>query len=834
MRITAFLRTSLGLNALVWGGCSFDSTALAERTPCEFQADCPGGECVAGRCWYGGASAGEDVTTGDTGPLDSDATDSGAGIPDGVSDVAPDVDFVSCAPGLSRCEGTVLSRCNADGTELQQTDCASTPCADESSMGCTCAAGACVAILCEPSETRCTEDGAAYVTCRGDGVAFADRRNCPERTRCIQDGGGAVCSADLCVPGSTRCNPGQPDSVQICLPDGAQYAPGQPCLAAEFCLDGVCEPDICRPGDRLCVDDGTVSVCRSNGSGFESQVCPEATACSTVTNTCQPTVCEPNSFRCTSASGRQQCSDDGTEWLFAASCSGSEVCTAGACVPRVCLPGSVSCVSSSQRGTCNADGTAITTTDCAGGQTCRDGVCANRVCEPSTTSCDGNNLVRCNTAGSASSIVQSCPFGCGDGACLAARCGDGILNTATGEQCDDGNPSNCDGCRTDCTLDRVIQVTTASSTTNQLNWTPADAALTVQGWFSVSSRDGALAGVYSPANGHGAWLRISDGRPEFVLSMGAGATGVAASSVSIRGTGWHHLAGVRVTPQSIALFVDGRLAAVARVETDAASISAARLFLGAISGLTSAAFQADELSVERRAAFGAPFAPPRSLGTPTSDTIAAWRVDENSGNVLNDASSGNRDLALSGVSWQPASCFNSPDTSLECGDGEIAAWEFCDDGDRLDGAACSADCGPFSNCGDGRPGLDGTCYRVETVARNVSAQRTNCTAWGGTLMSIGGVSEQVQAEILMRASTVLTAWIGLTDSASEGTFLWPDGTPFTYARWNTDSGEPNNNGEAPGEDCVQIVAEWGYRWNDAACSRSFPAICERPAAAPGP
>jgi hypothetical protein len=101
-------------------------------------------------------------------------------------------------------------------------------------------------------------------------------------------------------------------------------------------------------------------------------------------------------------------------------------------------------------------------------------------------------------------------------------------------------------------------------------------------------------------------------------------------------------------------------------------------------------------------------------------------------------------------------------------------------------------------------------------------------------MSIGGVSEQVQAEILMRASTVLTAWIGLTDSASEGAFLWPDGTPFTYARWNTDSGEPNNNGEAPGEDCVQIVAEWGYRWNDAACSRSFPAICERPAAAPGP
>lgn len=33
-------------------------------------------------------------------------------------------------------------------------------------------------------------------------------------------------------------------------------------------------------------------------------------------------------------------------------------------------------------------------------------------------------------------------------------------------------------------------------------------------------------------------------------------------------------------------------------------------------------------------------------------------------------------------------------------------------------------------------------------------------------------------------------WIGLSDFAIEGTFVWSDGTPFDYANWN--AGEPNN------------------------------------------
>lgn len=36
--------------------------------------------------------------------------------------------------------------------------------------------------------------------------------------------------------------------------------------------------------------------------------------------------------------------------------------------------------------------------------------------------------------------------------CTLARCGDRYVNAAAGEQCDDGNSINGDGCENNCTL----------------------------------------------------------------------------------------------------------------------------------------------------------------------------------------------------------------------------------------------------------------------------------------------------------------------------------------------------------------------------------------------
>lgn len=63
-----------------------------------------------------------------------------------------------------------------------------------------------------------------------------------------------------------------------------------------------------------------------------------------------------------------------------------------------------------------------------------------------------------------------------------------------------------------------------------------------------------------------------------------------------------------------------------------------------------------------------------------------------------------------------------------------------------------------------------------------------------------------------------SAWIGLTDAAHEGQFVWTDGASTSHRHWN--SGEPNNSG---GEDCVEVATTG--RWNDLACSTARRVIC---------
>ena len=60
------------------------------------------------------------------------------------------------------------------------------------------------------------------------------------------------------------------------------------------------------------------------------------------------------------------------------------------------------------------------------------------------------------------------------------------------------------------------------------------------------------------------------------------------------------------------------------------------------------------------------------------------------------------------------------------------------------------------------------------------------------------------------------AWIGYHDQASEGTFVWSDGTTVDYINWFP--GEPNNCCTTEGEDCTHI---WGGgTWNDMTCNPS--------------
>jgi hypothetical protein len=95
-------------------------------------------------------------------------------------------------------------------------------------------------------------------------------------------------------------------------------------------------------------------------------------------------------------------------------------------------------------------------------------------------------------------------------------------------------------------------------------------------------------------------------------------------------------------------------------------------------------------------------------------------------------------------------------------------------------------------------------------------------ARGGHLVSIGSAEENafVLAQFGNLGGVDRRLWIGFSDTASEGSFAWSDGSPVTYTNWNP--GEPNNSGGT--EDWAEMLGSNG-RWNDIADGGSgFPHV----------
>jgi hypothetical protein len=92
--------------------------------------------------------------------------------------------------------------------------------------------------------------------------------------------------------------------------------------------------------------------------------------------------------------------------------------------------------------------------------------------------------------------------------------------------------------------------------------------------------------------------------------------------------------------------------------------------------------------------------------------------------------------------------------------------------------------------------------------------QTQCAAIASHLAFIrtAGDDAVVEAMVGMRA-----AYIGATDQATEGTFLWLDGSAVTFTNWR--AGEPNNGGGIQEEDCAVIAGDQGPGWDDRPCTQ---------------
>lgn len=823
MRNIVFLSLSFWC-CLVATACTFDASALLERTPCELDQDCPGGVCIERFCYYGSVSDPADVApVTDTGAIDAAFTPD-ADADTATPDTGPDVDATICSPGIARCTGTILQTCNGDGTELTQVDCEESDCDDPRGLGCICARGTCVGRVCEQGDTICDEAGTGFLTCNAGGTDYSQGRACPTGTTCLQREFEAVCSEGGCEPDRAQCSGTDADTVQICNSDGTGFSAIIPCAPDQFCSDGVCMPDICTPGEAQCVNSATVSVCDARGVRFVTAPCDSGTYCDNAAARCLPTTCEPGERRCTESGAPEVCRADGSGFDTLAVCASSTVCAGGTCTPIVCEANAVSCSSATARAICNALGTGVTVVNCPASQNCSNGICSDSVCTPNTNFCSGGAVQRCNATGSASSLLETCSFGCADGACLPARCGDGVVSPDRGETCDDGNLANCDGCPNNCVVKYVARFATSSRTTGA-TWAPGSSNLTVEGWFNVSSLSGALFGVYS-STGDAAYLRIANGRPEFVFNLSSTATSILSSPTSIRGTGWHHIAGVRVGSNLAYLFVDGRPVDGAIVTGNDTSIDGTQIFVGGMTGLASADFQASQLRLGDHARYTTLFAPPRDAAAETISRVAGYALDNGTGNLVENLGGDARDMTVSALSWQPDTCYGNDDTAVICGDGERASWEFCEPAIDTD---CTDECGPELVC-ERSIAVDGACIRPYPAGRFYADNEDLCVDFGGHIMTINNRLQETNAAVLMNEFNMANAWLGLNDRASEGNFVWLDGSPLAYTNWDTVNGQPDNapNTDPNGEDCAVMVRERGFKWADFRCGLAYGALCYRP------
>ncbi|KAM7000517.1 CD209 antigen-like protein A [Tautogolabrus adspersus] len=116
-----------------------------------------------------------------------------------------------------------------------------------------------------------------------------------------------------------------------------------------------------------------------------------------------------------------------------------------------------------------------------------------------------------------------------------------------------------------------------------------------------------------------------------------------------------------------------------------------------------------------------------------------------------------------------------------------------------------------------------SCYYLTVQNRTWTESRDYCISQGGDLAIINSRDEQVFVNGLLGLGEY--AWIGLTDSVTEGTWKWVDGTPVTTTFWQ--EGQPNSH-EGKNQDCVEFwPSATGGGWNDEKCSVSNLCICEQ-------
>jgi hypothetical protein len=125
----------------------------------------------------------------------------------------------------------------------------------------------------------------------------------------------------------------------------------------------------------------------------------------------------------------------------------------------------------------------------------------------------------------------------------------------------------------------------------------------------------------------------------------------------------------------------------------------------------------------------------------------------------------------------------------------------------------------------GGTGFGGARYWLNQRSLPWSSARAVCEQPFAGMSHLASVSDAVEQAAIQNALFFpRNAWFGLSDIAVEGTYVWVDGTPYSYTNWSP--GNPSDSGG--NEDCGHLLAGGGmdYLWNDNNCAVAMSSLCE--------
>ena len=134
---------------------------------------------------------------------------------------------------------------------------------------------------------------------------------------------------------------------------------------------------------------------------------------------------------------------------------------------------------------------------------------------------------------------------------------------------------------------------------------------------------------------------------------------------------------------------------------------------------------------------------------------------------------------------------------------------------------------PACNCDTDWTGLldTGKCYKRGPAADNYEAAKATCESDSGNLASVSSELENnLVASVLTADGNTNNGWLGATDTVTEGSWVWEDGTAWDYNNWWATS----NGGTAGGtsQNCLQL-RRVDNTWDDTKCTAEKWFVCKK-------